>query len=158
LVKNSLRMRPDRIVVGECRGGEAIDMLQAMNTGHDGSMTTIHANNPADVVLRLEVLVQQNADTRLPVESIHRQIVSAVDLIVQLRVVGTAGAKKRAVVEIAEVVDVEEDGGVRILPLFARDESGTGQLRPTGHLPTFIADLMSSGLIEDPVQIVSDIL
>ena len=84
LVKNSLRMRPDRIVVGECRGGEAINMLQAMNTGHDGSMTTIHANSPADVVLRLEVLVQQNADTRLPIESIHRQIVSAVDLIVQL--------------------------------------------------------------------------
>jgi pilus assembly protein CpaF len=158
LVKNSLRMRPDRIVVGECRGGEAIDMLQAMNTGHDGSMTTIHANSPADVVLRLEVLVQQNADTRLPVESIHRQIVSAIDLIVQLRVTGPAGAKKRAVTEIAEVVDVEEDGGVRIVPLFARDEAATGELRPTGHLPTFIGDLMSSGLIEDPVRIVRDVL
>jgi pilus assembly protein CpaF len=158
LVKNSLRMRPDRIVVGECRGGEAIDMLQAMNTGHDGSMTTIHANNPSDVVLRLEVLVQQNADTRLPVESIHRQIVSAVDLIVQLRVVGSAGAKKRCVTEIAEVVDVEEDGGVRIIPLFARGEGGLGDLRPTGHLPTFISDLMAAGLIEDPVRIVQDVL
>ena len=63
LVRNALRMRPDRIVVGECRGGEAIDMLQAMNTGHDGSMTTLHANSPAGVVRRLEVLVQQNADT-----------------------------------------------------------------------------------------------
>ncbi len=156
LVKNSLRMRPDRIVVGECRGGEAIDMLQAMNTGHDGSMTTIHANNPSDVVLRLEVLVQQNADTRLPVESIHRQIVSAIDLIVQLRVVGSAGAKRRVVSEIAEVVDVEEDGSVRIISLFSRGETGTGDLRPTGHLPTFIGDLVASGLIEDPVQIVSD--
>jgi pilus assembly protein CpaF len=156
LVKNSLRMRPDRIVVGECRGGEAIDMLQAMNTGHDGSMTTIHANSPADVILRLEVLVQQNADTRLPVESIHRQIVSAVDLIVQLRMVSSAGGKKRAVTQIAEVVDVEEDGGVRILPLFARGETGANELRATGYLPTFIGDLVSSGLIEDPVQIVSD--
>jgi pilus assembly protein CpaF len=158
LVKNSLRMRPDRIVVGECRGGEAIDMLQAMNTGHDGSMTTIHANSPADVILRLEVLVQQNADTRLPVESIHRQIVSAIDLIVQLRVVGKGGVKKRAVTEIAEVVDVETDGGVRIVPLFARDDSGTSGLRPTGHLPSFIEDLVASGLIEDPVQIVRDVL
>lgn len=157
LVKNSLRMRPDRIVVGECRGGEAIDMLQAMNTGHDGSMTTIHANSPADVVLRLEVLVQQNADTRLPVESIHRQIVSAVDLIVQLRVVKGSGGKKRAVTEIAEVVDIEADGGVRIVPLFARDESGASELRPTGHLPTFIVDLVASGLIADPVQIVRDL-
>jgi hypothetical protein len=84
--------------------------------------------------------------------------VSAVDLIVQLRVVGSGGSKKRAVTEIAEVVDVEEDGGVRIVPLFARDEAGTGQLRPTGHLPTFIGDLVSSGLIEDPVQIVRDVM
>lgn len=158
LVKNSLRMRPDRIVVGECRGGEAIDMLQAMNTGHDGSMTTIHANSPADVVLRLEVLVQQNGDTRLPIESIHRQIVSAIDLIVQLRVVGGGTKKKRAVTEIAEVLDVETDGGVRIIPLFARDELGTSELRPTGHLPSFIGDLVISGLIEDPVQIVRDVL
>jgi Flp pilus assembly CpaF family ATPase len=158
LVKNSLRMRPDRIVVGECRGGEAIDMLQAMNTGHDGSMTTIHANSPSDVVLRLEVLVQQNADTRLPVESIHRQIVSAVDLIVQLRAVAASGAKKRVVTEIAEVVDLEEDGSVRIIPLFARGESGLGDLRPTGHLPTFISDLVDTGLIDDPVKIVQDVL
>ncbi|MFM8489048.1 MAG: ATPase, T2SS/T4P/T4SS family, partial [Bacteroidota bacterium] len=84
LMKNALRMRPDRIIVGECRGGEALDMLQAMNTGHDGSMTTLHANSPADVISRLEVMVQQNGDTVLPVSSIHQQISSAVDLIVQL--------------------------------------------------------------------------
>src|SRR5439155_22174698 len=72
LVKNSLRMRPDRIVVGECRGAEALDMLQAMNTGHDGSMTTVHANTSEDVVLRLEVLVQMAA--ALPIHSLHRQI------------------------------------------------------------------------------------
>ena len=82
LVKNAVRMRPDRIVVGECRGPGTLDMLQAMNTGHDGSLTTIHANSAEDVVLRLEVLVQMAAE--LPVDSIHRQISSAIDLVVQL--------------------------------------------------------------------------
>ena len=83
LVRNALRMRPDRIVVGECRGPEALDMLQAMNTGHDGSLTTIHANSSAEVLLRLEVLVQMAAD--LPASSIHQQIGSAIDIIVQLK-------------------------------------------------------------------------
>ena len=82
LVKNALRMRPDRIVVGECRGGEAIDMLQAMNTGHDGSLTTIHANNPRDVISRLEVLVLM-AGMDLPVTAIREQVSSAVDMIIQ---------------------------------------------------------------------------
>ena len=81
LVKNALRMRPDRIIVGECRGAEALDMLQAMNTGHDGSMTTVHANNTDDVIKRLEVLVLMAVD--LPVISIHRQIASAIDVVVQ---------------------------------------------------------------------------
>ncbi|PJF38423.1 MAG: hypothetical protein CUN54_10895, partial [Phototrophicales bacterium] len=82
LVINSLRMRPERIVVGECRGGEALDMLQAMNTGHDGSMTTIHANNPRDTISRLETLVLM-AGMDLPLSVVRKQIVSAVDLIVQ---------------------------------------------------------------------------
>ena len=82
LVKNALRMRPDRIVVGECRGGEAIDMLQAMNTGHDGSLTTIHANNPRDSISRLEVLVLM-AGMDLPVTAIREQVASAVDIIIQ---------------------------------------------------------------------------
>ncbi len=82
LVKNSLRMRPDRVIVGECRGGEALDMIQAMNTGHDGSMTTVHANSSREVIERLEVLVLMAAD--LPVTSIHRQIASALDLIVHI--------------------------------------------------------------------------
>jgi Flp pilus assembly CpaF family ATPase len=82
LVINSLRMRPDRIVIGECRGGEALDMLQAMNTGHDGSLTTVHANNPRDCVVRLETLCLM-AGLDLPAHVIRQQIVSAVDLIVQ---------------------------------------------------------------------------
>ena len=83
LVRNSLRMRPDRIVVGECRGGEALDMLQAMNTGHDGSLTTVHANSPRDAIARLETLVLM-AGMDLPLRAIREQIASAVDVIVQL--------------------------------------------------------------------------
>jgi Flp pilus assembly CpaF family ATPase len=171
LVKNSLRMRPDRIVVGECRGGEAIDMLQAMNTGHDGSMTTLHANSPQGVIERLEVLVQQNADAVLPVSAIHRQVVSAVDLIVQLgtltvdeerEVPGGPGGtlkkvtlrrKRKVVTEIAEVIGVEEEG-VRIVSLFRR-RGELGELRPTGCLPSFLAALIETGLVSDPVEMLT---
>jgi pilus assembly protein CpaF len=83
LVRNSLRMRPDRIVVGECRGGESLDMLQAMNTGHDGSLSTVHANSPRDAIARLETLVLM-AGMDLPLRAIREQIASAVDVVVQL--------------------------------------------------------------------------
>src|SRR5262249_54818051 len=127
LVKNSLRMRPDRIVVGECRGAEALDMLQAMNSGHDGSMTTLHANNALDVVLRLEVLVQWPA--ALPVESIHRQIASAVDVVVQLHRLRNG---RRCVTQIAEYVEADrERGGVRTKDLFLLEDED-GALAPTG--------------------------
>ncbi len=153
LVKNSLRMRPDRIVVGECRGGEAIDMLQAMNTGHDGSMTTLHANTPAGVVRRLEVLVQQNADSDLPVESIHAQIAAAVDLVVQLGTVVRSGKKRKVVAEITEFVEHDAaGGGIRMVPLFKRGTDG--ELRATGHLPTFLPDLIAAGLVKDAVEFV----
>ncbi len=142
LVKNSLRMRPDRIIVGECRGGEALDMLQAMNTGHEGSLTTIHANTPHDVQLRLEVMVRTAAD--LPVESIHRQIASAVDLIVQLT---RCRDGRRRVTQITEVVGMDDvAGGVRMKDLFHLEgEEGHEQLVPTGHLPTFTDRLLSCG-------------
>ncbi|MBC5799131.1 MAG: CpaF family protein [Candidatus Eremiobacteraeota bacterium] len=105
LVKNSLRMRPDRIVVGECRGGEALDMLQAMNTGHDGSLTTLHANTPRDALSRLETLVLM-AGFELPVKAIREQIASAVDVIVQIERMRDGSRK---VVSVTEVVGMEGD-------------------------------------------------
>ncbi|MEM6312688.1 MAG: CpaF family protein [Planctomycetota bacterium] len=103
LVKNCLRMRPDRIIVGECRGGEALDMLQAMNTGHDGSMTTIHANTPRDAISRLEVMIAM-AGYDIPVRGMRQQIGSAVDIIVQARRL-TGGPRK--VTHVTEVVGME---------------------------------------------------
>jgi Flp pilus assembly CpaF family ATPase len=105
LVRNSLRMRPDRIVVGECRGGETLDMLQAMNTGHDGSLTTVHANNARDALMRLETMVLF-AGVDLPVKAIREQVVSAVDLIVQLERFPDGA---RRIVEMYEVVGLEGD-------------------------------------------------
>jgi len=146
LVHNALRMRPDRVVVGECRGPEALDMLQAMNTGHDGSLTTIHANSAQDVTLRLEVLVQMASD--LPVSSIRQQIVSAIDLIVQLHRMRDG---RRCVSQVAEVVDIDPNSGiVRIKDLFTMDESSglDAELTPTGQLPTFMGDLIAHDLID----------
>jgi Flp pilus assembly CpaF family ATPase len=145
LVKNALRMRPDRIVVGECRGPEALDMLQAMNTGHDGSLTTIHANNSNDVILRLEVLVQMAAD--LPVESIRQQIASAVDVIVQLKRMRDG---RRCVSQITEVARINPvTGKLEMRDLFLLDETkaADAQLQPTGRLPTFIGDLIANGML-----------
>jgi Flp pilus assembly CpaF family ATPase len=145
LVKNALRMRPDRIVVGECRGPEALDMLQAMNTGHDGSLTTIHANNANDVILRLEVLVQMAAD--LPVDSIRQQIASAVDVIVQLKRMRDG---RRCVSQITEVAGINPvTGKLEMRDLFLLDEleGANAQLQPTGRLPTFIDELIASGTL-----------
>lgn len=141
LVKNALRMRPDRVIVGECRGAEALDMLQAMNTGHEGSLTTIHANSAADVQLRLEVMVRSAND--LPVDSIHRQIASAVDLIVQLT---RCRDGRRRVTQLTEVVGMDTMGeGLRMKDLFHMDETAAEpSLVPTGHLPTFIDKLIQA--------------
>jgi pilus assembly protein CpaF len=146
LVKNALRMRPDRIVVGECRGPEALDMLQAMNTGHDGSLTTIHANNAQDVILRLEVLVQMAAD--LPVESIRHQIASAVDVIVQLKRLHDG---RRCVSQITEVAGINPvTGKLQLRDLFLIDDgqSPPAMLQPTGRLPTFIGELILGGKLD----------
>jgi pilus assembly protein CpaF len=144
LVKNSLRMRPDRIVVGECRGAEALDMLQAMNTGHDGSLTTIHANSSEDVILRLEVLVQMAAP--LPIDSIHRQVASAIDLIVQLRRMRDGSRK---IVQVTEVVGIDKhQGGLHTKDIFMlEEEEGKAKLSATGCLPTFMDKLLEMGLI-----------
>ncbi|MEM9409536.1 MAG: ATPase, T2SS/T4P/T4SS family [Planctomycetota bacterium] len=145
LVRNSLRMRPDRIVVGECRGPEALDMLQAMNTGHDGSLTTIHANTSADVLRRLEVLVQMAAD--LPVSSIHQQIGSAIDIIVQLKRLRDG---RRVVSQITECTGVNpKTGNIELRDLYLLDSStGKEKLQPTGRMPTFVGELIETGALK----------
>jgi pilus assembly protein CpaF len=142
LVKNALRMRPDRVIVGECRGPEALDMIQAMNTGHDGSMTTVHANSAREVIERLEVLVLMAAD--LPVASIHRQLSSALDAIVHIsRMPG--GARK--ITQIAEVVRYDPDEKTIVLNDIFNYRNGTA-LRPTGYLPSFIDSLVEKELLD----------
>jgi len=122
LIKSSLRMRPERIVVGEVRGGEALDMLQAMNTGHDGSLSTGHANSTADMLSRLETMVLQGA-AGLPLEAIRQQIASAIDIIIHL---SRLRDKSRKTMEITEVVGFE-NGQIILNPLyvFEEDENST---------------------------------
>ena len=142
LVKNALRMRPDRILVGECRGAEAVDMLQAMNTGHDGSMTTVHANSAAEVVKRLEVLVLMAVD--LPVASIHRQIASALNVIVQItRLPGG----RRVVSQIAEVAGLDPDTHELVIHDIFNLRDGQ-VLRATGYLPTFVESLIARNRLQ----------
>ena len=136
LVMNSLRMRPERIVVGECRGGEALDMLQAMNTGHDGSLTTIHANNPRDTISRLETLVLM-AGMDLPLSVVRKQIVSAVDLIVQQARMRDGSRK---VINITEITGMEGDTVVMQDIFKFEDQGGTdgeliGEFVPGGMRP-----------------------
>jgi pilus assembly protein CpaF len=147
LVRNSLRMRPDRIVVGEVRGGEALDMLQAMNTGHDGSLTTLHANSPRDGIARLETLVLMSG-VELPVRSIREQIASAIDVIVQQTRL-TDGSRK--VTHITEVAGMEGDTVV-MTDIFQYSQTGVspdgsviGRLVPTGIRPLFMGRLERSG-------------
>jgi len=148
LVRNSLRMRPDRIVVGECRGGEALDMLQAMNTGHDGSLTTVHANSPRDVISRLETMVLM-AGMDLPVRAIREQIASAIDMIVHE---SRFSDGTRKVVKVTEVCGLEGDQ-ITMQDIFEYvqtgiDEEGNvlGHFRPTGAVPTFLHEIHSRGL------------
>ncbi len=148
LVRNALRMRPDRVVVGECRGGEALDMLQAMNTGHDGSLTTVHANAPRDVISRLETMVLMSG-MDLPVRAIREQIASAIDLIIhEARM--SDGSRK--VTQVTEVVGLEGDQVV-MQDIFEFVQTGVdsdgrveGHFRPTGSVPTFVDQIESRGL------------
>jgi pilus assembly protein CpaF len=146
LVINSLRMRPERIVVGECRGGEALDMLQAMNTGHDGSLTTIHANTPRDTISRLETLVLM-AGMDLPIQVVRKQIASAIHLIVQQARLRD-GARK--VVQISEVLGMEGDTIV-MQDIFKFEERGEkdgkvlGDFAPGGLRPAYDARLRNYG-------------
>ncbi len=147
LVKNSLRMRPDRIVIGECRGGEALDMLQAMNTGHDGSLTTLHANTPRDALSRLETMCLMSG-IELPVKVLREQIAAAIDLIVQQARLkdGT-----RKITAISEVSGMEGDT-ITMTDIFKFQQTGVGEdgkvlgeLRPTGIRPQFSQRLEAAG-------------
>ena len=147
LVRNSLRMRPDRIVVGECRGGEALDMLQAMNTGHDGSLTTLHANSPRDAISRMETMVLM-AGMDLPLKVVRQQISSAVDLIIQQTRLKDGSRKVTA---ITEVVGMEGDIVV-LTDIFKFEQTGLGQegkilgeLKATGIRPIFTPRLEAAG-------------
>jgi pilus assembly protein CpaF len=144
LLRNALRMRPDRIVVGECRGGEAVDMLQAMNTGHEGSMTTTHANSPSEAIARLETLCLM-AGLDLPVSAIRQQIAASVHLVVQQ---SRFSDGTRRVTSISEVTHLDDHGSVKLQDIFRFDRTGAdaegriiGVFRATGYLARFAGEL-----------------
>ncbi len=144
LVKNALRMRPDRLIVGECRGPEALDMLQAMNTGHDGSLTTIHANNPPDTLMRLETMVLMGVE--MPVRAIREQIVAALDLIVQIARLRDG---RRRITHISEITGIDPDTSrvitedIFTLRSVKGGTDGSERLRHTGYIPRFAEELVA---------------
>ncbi|MEZ4751224.1 MAG: ATPase, T2SS/T4P/T4SS family [Bdellovibrionota bacterium] len=148
LVRNTLRMRPDRIVVGECRAGEALDMLQAMNTGHDGSMTTIHSNSPRDCIARMETLVMM-AGMDLPAKAIREQIASAVNLVVQQSRLADGSRKVTSITEIVgmqgDVVTMQEIFGFRKLGM-DKNRKIQGKFVATGFIPKFVDELEQQGI------------
>lgn len=148
LVRNALRMRPERIIIGECRGGETLDMLQAMNTGHDGSLTTIHANTPRDAVARLEVLVMM-AGFEMPIKAIRSQITGAVDVLIQAN--RLQGGSRR-VTAITEITGMEQDTVV-MQDIYKYNQEGIdekgkahGHFECTGVRPSFMKKLESAGV------------
>jgi pilus assembly protein CpaF len=148
LVRNALRMRPDRIVIGEVRGGEAIDMLQAMNTGHDGSLTTIHANTPRDALSRLETMIQMTG-MRLSDRAMRQQVAAAIDLVIQ---VARLSDGTRRLTSISEITGMEGET-ITMQEIFQFERTGVdsggqviGRFRPTGIRPRFAERLKASGL------------
>jgi pilus assembly protein CpaF len=148
LVRNALRMRPERIIIGECRGGEALDMLQAMNTGHDGSLTTVHANNPLDTMSRLETLVLMSG-AELPSRALREQIASAIHIVVQQSRMrdGT-----RKIVNVTEVVGLDPNDRIKIQDIFQYRQLGVdadgrvkGYFTATGIIPQCMEHLVESG-------------
>jgi pilus assembly protein CpaF len=149
LMESALRLRPDRIIVGEVRGPEALDLLNAMGTGHDGSMGTVHANSPADACTRLETLCLMG-ETRIPPDAIRRMVGSALQLIVQCSRYHDGG---RRTSHISEVLGVDEHGRYIVKDIFrwiqtGKDETGkfTGQMTPTGYVPTFFEEFVANKL------------
>jgi pilus assembly protein CpaF len=148
LVRNSLRMRPDRIIVGEVRGAEALDMLQAMNTGHDGSLTTVHANAPRDALARIETMVLM-AGYDLPLRAIRQQVASALDLIVHLERMEDGGRRVTAITEVqrmeSEVITLQEIFAFKLERVQA-DRTVVGKLESTGLRPTFLYKFEKRGI------------
>jgi len=148
LVRNALRMRPDRIIVGECRGGEALDMLQAMNTGHDGSLTTAHSNGPRDTLSRLETMVLMSG-MDLPVRAIREQVAAAIDLVVHQ---SRFGDGSRRITHITEITGMESDV-ITMQDIFTFKQEGfdeqgrvRGRFVPSGFVPRFYEDLQRRGI------------
>jgi pilus assembly protein CpaF len=144
LVRNSLRMRPDRIIVGEVRGPEALDMLQAMNTGHDGSLSTLHANETGDAIKRLEALVLMAVD--MPMRAVREQIVSAIDLVVQITRFASGQRRVTAISEVTQI-DAETDE-IRLEDVFILRDPEQERLRHTGYVPTFAKDMIDKQQID----------
>jgi pilus assembly protein CpaF len=148
LLINALRMRPDRIIMGECRGGEAVDMLQAMNTGHDGSLTTIHSNSPRDCLSRLETMIAM-ASLDLPEKAMRQQIASAVNVVIQ---VSRLGDGSRKILQISEIVGMEGDV-ITMQDIFMFERTGVGEnekvlgeFKATGIRPKFADRLKAYGV------------
>jgi pilus assembly protein CpaF len=159
LVRNALRMRPDRIIVGECRAGEAFDMLQAMNTGHDGSMTTVHANSPRDAVSRIEDMVLM-AGLDLPLRAVREQIASAIHLVIQLSRLRDGS---RRITNVSEIVGMEGQV-VTMHDIYAFHQTGTdadgkilGVFKPTGLRPHFIERIEMAGITLAPEIFTADL-
>ena len=156
LVRNSLRMRPERIIVGEVRGAEALDMLQAMNTGHDGSLTTVHANSPRDALSRIETMVSMSGIS-FPMKALRAQMASAINVVVQVE---RNEDGRRRVVSLQEINGMEGDV-ITMSELFAFERTGVdkegnvlGRMKTTGIIPSFYKRLNQRG-IELPVEVFS---
>lgn len=149
LLKSSLRLRPDRIIVGEVRASEAIELINAMNTGHKGSMGTVHANNPEDAIVRLEALAQ-SGDAKISEKALRQQVASAIDLIIQ---VSRYSDGSRKVSHISEIRGFNADGTYNVVPIFEipamkrlADGRLEGSLQPTGHVPSFMDEIIDNNL------------
>ncbi|MBX3034848.1 MAG: CpaF family protein [Bdellovibrionaceae bacterium] len=149
LLKSSLRLRPDRIIVGEVRSSEAIELINAMNTGHKGSMGTVHANSPEDAIVRLEALAQ-SGDARVSEKALRQQVSSAIDLIIQ---VSRFSDGSRKVSHISEVLGFNEDGSYRVVPIFeiqnmrrGPDGKFSGHIEATGEIPSFMQEIIDNNL------------
>jgi pilus assembly protein CpaF len=149
LFRNTLRMRPDRIIIGECRGIEALDMLQAMNTGHDGSLTTVHANSTQDVLSRLDSMILMSG-VELPIRAIREMIASAVDVIVHTARLSDG---TRKIMQVTELIGMKDDVHIELGDIFSFRQTGIelnghvlGHFTATGYVPTFYNEIKMKGI------------